>query len=153
MTLGEWSISMGGPLCAKRVSVVKRVAFALTLFGAAVMLSVAASACPDGTVFSAYKGNGICAWIGRGKEAAVQCTIREGSCPKGTSREHSKNDKDNEYCCSKKTGPSPRECYWEGTAPICDPTNCRAGFHRVKTSKVGDGLECATGFKIYCCNK
>jgi len=51
---------------------------AVLIGAAAVCLSVIATqtayACPAGTVFSAYKGNGICAYIGEWREegCAVQ---------------------------------------------------------------------------------
>jgi hypothetical protein len=41
-----------------------------------------AFACPPGTVFSAYKGNGLCLFKGRGKSVAARCTTINGPCPK-----------------------------------------------------------------------
>ncbi len=134
-----------------------RILRASSFLGCTLLMFAGASsvqACPKGTVFSAYKGNGICAWIGKGAQAAVYCTIRKGSCPNGTTHEHKNSDKKNDYCCSKKTTGSPQQCYWEGTAPFCMPNpNCRPGFHPVKSNKVGDGDKCVTGLKIYCCDQ
>ena len=76
---------------------------AVLIGAAAVCLSVIATqtayACPAGTIFSAYKGNGICAYIGEGARKAVQCTIMVNSCPSGTTREQKKSDPKNVYCC------------------------------------------------------
>ncbi|XP_066271929.1 uncharacterized protein [Branchiostoma lanceolatum] len=43
-----------------------------------------------------------------------------------------------------------QSCYWEGTAPFCNPGGCDRGYH-VSTSSCGDGNCCATGSKIKCC--
>jgi hypothetical protein len=112
--------------------------------------SSTAGACPSGTVFSAYKGNGICAWSGEGKRAAVQCFIRKGgSCPSGTSTEHKASDKKNYYCCPKQKSGRPTKCHWSGTGPFCEG-KCGPGFNViVKNTKDG----CVTGRKLYCCNQ
>ena len=70
--------------------------FVLLCLGATV-----AHACPPGTVFSAYKGNGICVFSGRGALKAVQCTIMVNSCPSGTTHEHKRSAPNHDYCCPK----------------------------------------------------
>jgi hypothetical protein len=60
------------------------------LFGLACLGATVAHACPPGTIFSAYNGNGICAYIGQGKKKAVQCSHMVNSCPAGTTHEHKK---------------------------------------------------------------
>jgi hypothetical protein len=67
---------------------------ALLCLGATV-----AHACPPGTVFSAYNGNGICAYIGQGKKKAVQCTHMVNSCPPGTTHDHKTRGDTGDYCC------------------------------------------------------
>jgi len=54
------------------------------LFGLVCLGATSAHACPAGTVFSAYNGNGICAYVGQGATKAVQCTKMVNSCPSGT---------------------------------------------------------------------
>ena len=61
--------------------------------------ATSANACPPGTIFSAYNGNGICAYIGQGKKKAVQCSHMVNSCPAGTTHEHKKNGDTADYCC------------------------------------------------------
>jgi hypothetical protein len=120
--------------------------FCAILLGAAVTLAAPAGACPAGTVFSAYKGNGICAWSGEGARAAVQCHIRKGgSCPGGTTTEHKNSDKKNYYCCPKQTKGGPQKCHWSGTEPFCQGS-CGPGFTAVKSVK------CFTGHRVYCCD-
>jgi hypothetical protein len=66
-----------------------------------VIATQSAYACPRGTVFSAYNGNGICAYIGQGAKKAVQCTLMVNSCLPGTTHEHKKSDPNHDYCCPK----------------------------------------------------
>ncbi|KAI8520941.1 hypothetical protein Bbelb_006950, partial [Branchiostoma belcheri] len=47
--------------------------------------------------------------------------------------------------CTRQT------CYWEGTAPFCNPGGCDSGI-QVASSSCGDGACCWTGHKIKCCN-
>lgn len=134
------------------------VAFVLTLLTACAQV-MSAAACPLGTVFSAKSDgtNGICAFVGQGARAAVNCAVAQGSCPAKTSREHSTNDPGRDYCCSTQPLPpsghpiGPFEaCAWFGTAPICRG-RCPAGWRDVKGDRTGDGATCATGQKVYCC--
>src|SRR5438874_8412719 len=67
----------------------------LVALGIACVEEVAA--CPPGTRFSAYQGNGICVILGQGAKAAAQCQVASGPCPSGTSREHSNNDPSRDY--------------------------------------------------------
>jgi hypothetical protein len=137
------------------LSQISRVA---ALLGCALLViagAPAAQACPDGTVFSAYKGNGICVFSGEGLHKAVQCYVRKGgSCPSGTTTEHKNSDKKNYYCCPKKLikGERPRpKCRWDGEAPTCFG-RCKPTEKEVATDKVGDGNRCITGHKAYCCS-
>ena len=123
-----------------------------------------ADACPAGTVFSAYNGNGICAFAGQGAKKAVQCAVMVGSCPSGTSREHKKSDP-NDYCCPKTTTAS-KTCVWRGTAPFCEgscgsveenrgnaPDKDRAYFNKAtKAWSSQFGKDCASGSKVLCCH-
>ncbi|XP_078659643.1 uncharacterized protein LOC144904556 isoform X2 [Branchiostoma floridae x Branchiostoma belcheri] len=47
--------------------------------------------------------------------------------------------------CTRQT------CYWEGTAPFCNPGGCDSGI-QVASGSCGDGACCWTGHKIKCCN-
>eukprot|EP00929_Paragymnodinium_shiwhaense_P070465 TRINITY_DN35683_c0_g1_i1.p1 TRINITY_DN35683_c0_g1~~TRINITY_DN35683_c0_g1_i1.p1 ORF type:complete len:1192 (+),score=260.11 TRINITY_DN35683_c0_g1_i1:147-3722(+) len=44
-------------------------------------------------------------------------------------------------------------CYWEGSAPWCNPQKCRKGFEKKEESKGGDGHSCWSGKKWKCCKK
>ncbi len=125
-----------------------------------------AYACPDGTVFSAYKGNGICAYIGQGATKAVQCTIMVNSCPSGTTHEHKKSDK-NDYCCPKKIAQEQsKTCVWRGTAPFCEghcgsleqsrgsarDRDSAEFVHSTKPWAGAFGKSCTSGSKELCCH-
>jgi hypothetical protein len=143
------------------------------LIGAAIvcLLLIAtqsAYACPEGTVFSAYKGNGICAYAGQGATKAVQCTKMVNSCPPGTTHEHKTRGDTGDYCCSKTiTGGQSRSCVWRGDAPFCGQNSCgsveenkgsardqeSAGFN--KSTKKWENLfgkPCLSGSKVLCCH-
>jgi hypothetical protein len=122
-------------------------------FLAAVVLSVwaiafsaagAVAKCPQGTVFSAYKGHGICAYVGQGSKAAINCFVAKGDCPSGTTREHSNNDKKRDYCCPRTT--AQLNCNWTGTAPFCGG-GCGPGTFIREVRTEG----CITGQKVECC--
>lgn len=42
-------------------------------------------------------------------------------------------------------------CYWQGTAPFCNPGDCPPGFYAQKVDPNGDGSRCWSGLKVYCC--
>jgi hypothetical protein len=139
------------------------------LIGAAVVCLLIAThnayACPQGTVFSAYNGNGICAYVGQGAKVAVQCTKMVNSCPPGTSHEHKSRGDTGDYCCSKNIANEQRvECVWRGTPPICDgacggqeQTRAAAGTRDRARDLASDyassfGKNCSTGNKALCCH-
>ena len=67
-----------------------------------VFASVSANACPEGTVFSAFNGRGICAVIGQGAEVAAICipALPGQRCPNSAYEFHHKNsDPTHSYCC------------------------------------------------------
>jgi hypothetical protein len=141
-------------------SFVKRMLMALAVL---VIPASSAIACPPGTVFSGYKGNGYCAIIGKGKQSAAQCTIKKGACPAGTKRQHSNHDPKNDYCCpttsrftkAPKVVQKPNwneSCSWFGTAPYCKGRCPRGYYSKGPVSKRGDGEPCWTGYKVYCCH-
>ncbi|KAI9731522.1 MAG: hypothetical protein M1834_004642 [Cirrosporium novae-zelandiae] len=43
-----------------------------------------------------------------------------------------------------------RECYWDGTSPFC-AGQCPSGYVACGKNSQGDGAECLTGFKMFCC--
>ena len=57
-----------------------------------LVAATTAHACPSGSRFSGYNGNGICVYIGQGLATAVHCEVASGTCPEGTTREHSGSD-------------------------------------------------------------
>lgn len=120
------------------------VAFFLSVFALALLSAPADAKCPAGTVFSAYKGNGICAYVGQGAKVAIQCFVAKGDCPSGTTREHANNDKKRDYCCPRTL--AKLNCNWTGTAPFCSG-GCGPGtfVREVRT----DG--CLTGQRAECC--
>ena len=142
------------------------------LIGAAIvcLLLIAtqsAYACPEGTVFSAYNGNGICAYIGQGATVAVQCTKMVNSCPSGTTHEHKKQGDKGDYCCSTTIAHEQGlNCAWVGTAPACEG-HCGAleqykGYARDRDSAYFNkstkrwansfGKSCLSGSKALCCH-
>jgi hypothetical protein len=126
-----------------------------------------AYACPEGTVFSAYKGNGICAYIGQGATKAVQCTKMVNSCPHGTTHEHKKSDP-NDYCCPEKIAhEQSKTCVWRGDAPFCGENSCGSveqfkgsardkdgAYFNAATKKWSNlfGKDCLSGSKALCCH-
>ncbi len=137
------------------------------LFALACLCTTSARACPEGTVFSAYNGNGICAYVGQGAKVAVQCTQMVNSCPSGTSREHKTRGDTGYYCCSKTiANEQPVECVWRGRAPFCNGS-CGsteqfmgAAHDRDSAQALGStrdfkdsfGKPCGTGSKALCCH-
>jgi hypothetical protein len=138
--------------------------FALLCLGA-----TSAHACPQGTVFSAYNGNGICAYAGQGATNAVQCTPMVNSCPPGTTHEHKTRGDTGDYCCPEtipKETAQNIECVWRGTAPFCDG-ECLGGEQwrgvahvqmdadknrNTKAWSGGFGKDCESGGKVLCCH-
>jgi hypothetical protein len=126
-----------------------------------------AYACPPGTIFSAYKGNGICAYVGQGAKKAVQCTVMVNSCPSGTTREQKKSDPKRVYCCSKTiVNEQSKTCVWRGTAPFCEGS-CGGSEENRGSARDKNGArfnpgtkgwsnlfgkDCASGSKVLCCH-
>ena len=136
--------------------------FALVCLGA-----TSAQACPQGTVFSAYAGNGICAYVGQGAKVAVQCTPMVNSCPSGTSREHKTRGDTGYYCCSNTiANEQPVECVWRGRAPFCNGScgsteqfmgeahdrDSAQDLGSTRDFKDSFGKPCSTGKKALCCH-
>ena len=129
--------------------------------------ATAAYACPEGTVFSAYKGNEICAYAGQGATKAVQCTRMVNSCPPGTTHEHKNSDPNHDYCCPKKiANEQSTKCVWRGTAPFCEGS-CGSGERYKGSARDGQsasfnagtkgwsnlfGKSCVSGSKALCCH-
>jgi hypothetical protein len=126
-----------------------------------------AYACPEGTIFSAYNGNGICAYAGQGAKKAVQCTKMVNSCPSGTTHEHKTRGDTGDYCCSKTiTAGQSKTCVWRGTPPFCEgscgsleenkgsaPDQDHAYFnHGTKGWANLFGKSCVSGSKVLCCH-
>jgi hypothetical protein len=129
------------------------VARLLVLVALALSSMAPAWSCPPGSRFSAGNGNGLCVIVGHGLMPAAECTVANGACPAGMSREHSKNDPTRDYCCpAQATHPyKPRgNCFWAGTAPFCKG-RCPAGFRTEKRTYELAGQVCMTGSKAYCC--
>ncbi len=143
---------------------------ALTPLVAVLFLgATSAHACPKGTVFSAYNGNGICAYAGQGATKAVQCTPMVNSCPSGTTREHKTRGDTGYYCCPDtipKATAQHIECVWRGEAPACDGScgsveeykgsaRDQAGADRNRTARQyarDFGARCFSGSKALCCH-
>jgi hypothetical protein len=140
--------------------------FTAALAGFSIVGAQSVHACPEGTVFSAYKGNGICAYIGQGAKVAVQCQIAKGKCPSGTTRERKKSDK-NAYCCPEKiANEQSKKCVWRGEAPLCEG-KCLYGEQSKGSARDKDGAyfnkstkpwsssfgkDCVGGSKELCCH-
>jgi hypothetical protein len=144
------------------------LALALCVVCLWLIATQSAYACPKGTVFSAYNGNGICAYIGQGATAAVHCTPMVNSCLHGTTHETKKGDP-HDYCCPDsipKATEQPIECVWRGTPPACDGScgsteeykgsardQAGADRSRVATQYARDfGARCFSGSKALCCH-
>jgi hypothetical protein len=137
------------------------------LLALACLGATSAHACPEGTVFSAYNGNGICAYVGQGATVAVQCTPMVNSCLPGTSREHKTRGDTGYYCCSKTIANEQGiNCVWRGTAPACDG-HCLFGeqkrgaahdqihadtYRSTKAWSGSFGKDCEGGAKALCCH-
>ena len=145
-----------------------RWSFALALCVVCLLLiaTQSANACPKGTVFSAYNGNGICAYVGQGAKIAVQCTLMVNSCLHGTTHETKKGDP-HDYCCSDTiANEQPIECVWRGRAPLCNGScgsteEFRGSAHdrdsaqdlsSTRDFKDSFGKPCGTGNKALCCH-
>jgi hypothetical protein len=128
-----------------------------------------AQACPEGTVFSEYKGNAICAYSGQGATVAVRCTKMVNSCPKGTSYEQKRKGwGEPAYCCPKTiANEQSKECVWRGDAPLCGENRCGSleqykGSARDQESASFNagtkrwenlfGKPCLSGSKALCCH-
>lgn len=117
-----------------------------------------ARACPPGTVFSAYKGNGLCLVKGEGKTVAAKCTtIIKGPCPKDMARKKKASDPDHVYCCPKAPATVTPNCD-EQCAPILTSVtpaseadrvckNCRLGCMGSDKFMSPDGRMIKTGRK------
>ena len=115
-----------------------------------VLTAVTAQACPSGSRFSGYNGNGICVYNGQGLATAVHCQIAGRLCPKGTTREHSGSDPNRSYCCPLyATEKKIETCVYRGTTPLCDG-ECAPGERFVTYSAKGT-MGCVTGHLAYCC--
>jgi hypothetical protein len=66
----------------------------------ALIASASAFACPPQTVFSAYKGSGLCLFSGKGKLTAARCVQTNASCPEEMARHYKPSDPDHIYCCA-----------------------------------------------------
>ena len=126
-----------------------------------------AYACPPGTIFSAYKGNGICAYVGQGATKAVQCRAMVNSCPSGTTREQKKSYPKHVYCCPKTiANEQGKSCVWRGTAPFCEG-RCGSSEQNRGSARDKDGASfnhstsnwsgafgknCTSGSKVLCCH-
>ncbi len=136
------------------------------LFALACLGTAPAHACPRGTVFSAYNGNGICAYEGQGATVAVQCTKMVNSCPPGTTHEHKKRGDTGDYCCAVTiANEQGMNCAWVGTPPACEG---QCGAFEVDKGSARDyadalhgalrkyadsfGKSCMTGSKVLCCH-
>jgi hypothetical protein len=125
-------------------------ALALCLVCLLLIATQSAYACPAGTVFSAYNGNAMCAYVGQGATAAVHCTKMVNSCPPGTTHEHKTRGDTGDYCCPTKATEKKHEtCVWRGTPPLCNG-ECEEGERVVDRPGAG-AMGCATGSKVYCC--
>lgn len=104
-----------------------------------IATSASAFACPPGTVFSAYNGHGICAYVGQGAKAQSTCTIANGACPAGTDRNHSNSDPSRDYCCQQGIR--------QGTGNEAD---CRVAYGACSSDEHAYRLP-RDPTKIYCC--
>ena len=125
-----------------------------------------ADACPQGTVFSAYNGNGICAYAGQGATVAVQCTPMVNSCPPNTTREHKTRGDTGYYCCSMTIAHEQgMNCEWRGTPPFCEgscgslevnkgsaPDYAHALHGALRKYADSFGKACMSGSKVLCCH-
>ena len=136
--------------------------------------ATSAHACPQGTVFSAYNGNGICAYAGQGETKAVQCTPMVNSCLPGTTHEHKTRGDTGDYCCPDtipKATAQNIECVWRGDAPACGASSggsfcapgeeykgaahnqAEADRNRISRALARDfGAACLSGAKVLCCH-
>jgi hypothetical protein len=156
-------------IAAQRRSLSLLVAACALLFALFCLGVNSAGACPPGTVFSAYNGNGICAYIGQGATKAVQCTKMINSCLPGTTHEHKTRGDTGDYCCPDtipKATAQNIECVWRGRAPACDGS-CLFGEqlrgsahdqihadtnHSTKAWSGAFGKDCEGGAKALCCH-
>lgn len=100
-------------------------------------------ACPGGSQFFAWGGDGGC--VANGK--MVQKCFHMGSCPSGWDREAETEGKS--WCCPPPPRPKGTNCILRGTAPFC-AGECEVGETlKARTAKGTQG--CVTGSKAYCC--
>jgi hypothetical protein len=100
---------------------------------AIIFASTSASAvCPPGTVFSAYKGSGICAHEGRGASIAARCASAGSSrtCPPGYDLAHKSTDPKHYYCCPQKLARSKPSCN-DQCAPLLTSVQPQSEANRV----------------------
>jgi hypothetical protein len=114
-----------------------------------LVAATTALACPPGSRFSGYNGNGVCVYIGQGLATAVKCqTWPSRACPKGSTSEKSGSDPNHLYCCpTKATYKRNPICVWRGTGPIC-VGDCEVG----ETVQARSDEGCTTGSKSFCCH-
>ncbi|CAH1252512.1 PRSS12 [Branchiostoma lanceolatum] len=91
--------------------------------------------CPAGQYNSGYGASG-CTSCPAGRYSNTAGASSCSWCPAGST--------------SGAGATSCRSCYWEGTAPFCNPGGCDRGYH-VSSSNCGDGDCCWSGSKIKCC--
>jgi hypothetical protein len=161
----------GAPVRDGETLMNSRWSFALALCLVCLLLiaTQSAYACPAGTVFSAYNGNGICAYIGQGATKAVQCTPMVNSCLPGTTHEHKTRGDTGDYCCPAtipKATAQHIECVWRGEAPACGGScgpveeykgsahnQTEADRNRTSRQYARDfGATCLSGAKVLCCH-
>jgi hypothetical protein len=103
-----------------------------------------AFACPPGTVFSAYKGNGVCLRKGEGNSVAYRCAKTAGSCPSYLVRRQKATDPKNVYWCPGRAAAPNCE---EQCAPLKTGVSPPAEAHRVyQNCKMG----CRGGDEFMC---
>eukprot|EP00058_Branchiostoma_floridae_P016400 XP_002601888.1 hypothetical protein BRAFLDRAFT_124580 [Branchiostoma floridae] len=108
---------------------------------------VCSSPCPNPPILSAASISGCGAPYSEGETCTYSC--HGGYFVDGGSRTRTCSGagtwSGSDLVCTRQS------CYWEGTAPFCNPGGCDWGIY-VRSSSCGDGACCWTGNKIYCCN-
>jgi hypothetical protein len=129
-----------------------RGAFSLTLsqiigIGLVMVAALApwsAQACPYGSQFFAWGGEGGC--VADGKQV-MKCYHMGKTCPSGWSNEGESEGK--AWCCPPPPRPKGSNCVLRGTAPFCDG-ECEVGETlNARTAPRTQG--CVTGSKAWCC--
>ncbi|XP_078577686.1 uncharacterized protein LOC144862773 [Branchiostoma floridae x Branchiostoma japonicum] len=108
---------------------------------------VCSSPCPNPPILSSASISGCGAPYSEGETCTYSC--HGGYFVDGGSRTRTCSGagtwSGSDLVCTRQS------CYWEGTAPFCNPGGCDWGIY-VRSSSCGDGACCWTGNKIYCCN-